>query len=85
MNWDSAFTVCNLLGDGWRLPNRLELHLLYKNKDKIGGFVHIFYWSSSLSTNNYDFDEAWSQNFISRFQSTYLKEANCHVRAVRTF
>lgn len=27
------------LGDGWRLPTKDELNVLYENKDKIGGFA----------------------------------------------
>ncbi len=36
MNWDDAKEACENLGDGWRLPTKDELNILYKNKDKIG-------------------------------------------------
>jgi len=44
------------LGDGWRIPTLEELKLMYKNKDKIGGFCTKaasgsdapgWYWSST--------------------------------------
>ena len=36
MKWDEAKKACENLGDGWRLPTKDELNILYKNKDKIG-------------------------------------------------
>ena len=36
MNWDDAMKACADLGDGWRLPTKDELNILYKNKYKIG-------------------------------------------------
>jgi len=47
MTLDDAKNACRQLGNGWRLPNKNELHLLYKNKDKIGGFYPEWYISSS--------------------------------------
>ena len=48
MNWDDAKAACAKLGEGWRLPTKDELNLLYQNKDKIGGFsAAVSYWSST--------------------------------------
>jgi len=47
MNWDDAMKACASLGDGWRLPTKDELNILYQNKDKIGGFDNNYYWSST--------------------------------------
>ena len=46
---------------GWRMPTTDELDVLYRNKDKIGGFSPRFYWSSSeyshYSANNQYFGD----------------------------
>jgi len=47
MTWRDAKIACAKLGNGWRLPNKDELNILYKNKDKIGGFANSSYWSST--------------------------------------
>jgi hypothetical protein len=77
--WKDANYVCALLGDGWRLPTREELHLMYLNKNEIGGFAEACYWSSS-EFNNYN---AWYQNFFNGNQNFYYKYYTYYVRAVR--
>ena len=50
MTWEDAKKACAALGDGWRLPTKDELNILYENKDKIGGLIHQLrspYWSST--------------------------------------
>ena len=83
MNWEDAMKACADLGDGWRLPNREELNVLYENKDKIGGFGDYGYWSSS----EYDNDDAWGQDFLDGNQDPYSgyggKMFYLYVRAVR--
>ena len=32
MTWDEAKKACKNLGDGWRLPRKHELEILYKNR-----------------------------------------------------
>lgn len=78
-NWKDAKKVCEDLGDGWRLPTREELHLMWVNKDSIGSFAAAYYWSSSESSYNY----AWNQYFVSGSQSTSYKYLTTYVRAVR--
>ena len=57
MNWDDAYKACSNLGNGWRLPNRNEIEVLYNNMEKID-CMQINYWSS------YTLDRsAWFQNF----------------------
>ena len=51
MNWVDAKRACAALGKGWRLPTKEELNILYQNKDKIGGFAVIIYWSSTEIDN----------------------------------
>lgn len=80
MNWHEAIKACNDLGEGWRLPNKEELNLLYKNRDKISGLKISNYWSSSenLITNL-----AWLQNLFTGYQGEGGKDFSCHIRAVR--
>ena len=78
-NWEDAKKVCEDLGDGWRLPTREELHLMWLNKDSIGGFAAAFYWSSS-EFNSFG---AWHQYFYNGYQNCYYKFNANYVRAVR--
>ena len=78
-NWESAKKVCKNLGDGWRLPTKEELHLMWLNRDNIGGFAAAYYWSSSEFGNN----SAWFQDFLFGYQSTSHKVNPGYVRAVR--
>ena len=61
MRYVDAIKECEVLGDGWRLPTKTELNILYKNQDKIGGFVHFVYWSSSPLKD--DGRYRWRQEF----------------------
>ena len=79
MNWDDAMKACADLGDGWRLPTRLELLLMYNNQDELGGFAGNYYWSST-EDNGYD---AWWQSFFNGDQVQDTKGYNFYVRAVR--
>ena len=47
MEWDDAKKACAALGEGWRLPTKNELNILFENKDEIGGLDQMFYVSSS--------------------------------------
>ena len=81
MEWKEAKKACENLGDGWRLPTKYELNLLYENKDKIGGFAISKYWSSTEEDN----DTAWYQSFTSGGQYANDKNLEFFVRAVRGF
>ena len=78
-NWKDAKKICEKLGDGWRLPTREELHLMWLNRDNIGGFVAAYSWSSS----EFNIPNAWFQYFYSGNQSNYYKNDANYVRAVR--
>ena len=86
-NWDSAIQRCKSMNYGgftnWRLPDRNELDLMYKNlKQKyLGGFEIDWYWSSSQASNT----SAWSQNFNNGGQNESSKSPTNRVRAVRAF
>ena len=79
MNWDAAMKACADLRDGWRLPTRLELLLMYNKQDEIGGFADNYYWSSTESV----FYNAWEQNFNYDNQNNTNKNGFNYVRAIR--
>ena len=81
MKWMDAIKACENLGDGWRLPTKDELNILYENKDKIGGFAYYGYWSST-EDDNYN---AWFQSFYDGYQDNSNKYLTSYVRAVRAF
>ncbi len=78
-NWEDAKKVCADLGNGWRLPTREELHLMWVNRESIGNFAVAYYWSSS----EYDNGFAWGQSFGNGGQYNYDKLTTDYVRAVR--
>ena len=86
MSWNEAKKACADLGDGWRLPTKEELNILYQNKDKIGGFADMFYWSSTSSAGGEtEYGYAWLQSLHSGEQGGIPKGALCYIRAVRDF
>jgi hypothetical protein len=80
MKWDDANKACADLGIGWRLPTKNELHQMYLNQDKFGGFHHSSYWSST----EVDYNNAWRKggNGIDLYNN---KGYSVGVRAVRTY
>jgi hypothetical protein len=48
LNLEDAKKACRALGKGWRLPTYAEMNILFKNRDKIGGFEENMYWTSSV-------------------------------------
>ena len=81
MSWEFAKMACKNLGDGWRLPTKDELNVLYENKEKIGGFAYNAYWSSTEFENR----DAWYKDVTSGRQDYFNKNFNFGVRAVRAF
>lgn len=83
MGWDEAIIACAKLGDGWRLPTKDELNILYKNKNKIGGFSRDrdSYWSSTVE----DYDSQWTQGFRTGYEGADGKDFDANVLAVRAF
>lgn len=79
--WNDAVKSCAALGNGWRLPTKDELNLLYINRDKIGRFANNDYWSSTEEGS----DNAWRQYFNGGSQALLFKRNGfANVRAVRT-
>ena len=81
MDWYEAKKVCENLGGGWRLPTKDELNILYHNKDKIGGYTLVNYWSSAVG----DSYTSWIQNFDNGSQVGNVNSDTNSVRTVRTF
>ena len=81
-SWNDAIAACEALGDGWHLPTKEELNLLFSNKEKIDGFKEGGYWSCS----EYSTPHAWFQRWYSGYpgsQGYYNKAGAFYVRAVR--
>ena len=78
-NFKETADACKLLGEGWRLPTRVELLLMYENKDEIKGFADDNYWSSTEVGNGL----AWCQSFGAGDHYFSNKLYGNSVRAVR--
>ena len=65
MTWYEALEAVKLLGNGWRLPTKDELNLMYINKDAIGNFRSDYYYTSSVSKDPYgsEIPNVWAQSF----------------------
>lgn len=80
-NWNDAVNACNSMGDGWRLPTKEELQVMYKEihqKGK-GDFDPEWYWSSSENGD----DDAWYVAFENGFSGSNGKSLQNQVRPVR--
>jgi hypothetical protein len=90
-NTDFAARVCadyyNTVGGvtyygDWYLPSKYELTLLYAQKDVVGGFASVVYWSSTEASA----DHAWGIMFGSSSTSYgFNKYGANRVRAIRAF
>ena len=78
---DYSVTVDGVTYGDWYLPSEYELHLLYNQKNAVGGFDNVSYWSSTES----DVDVAWGQSFYDSYQGGYFKLYIYRVRAIRAF
>jgi hypothetical protein len=79
LNYTDAKDGCKDLGEGWRLPTKDELNILYINKNELGNFTDNNYWS--ISTNNGS--GAWSQNFSTSFQNLILISYSYNARCIK--
>jgi hypothetical protein len=84
MNWKVANQACAKLGNGWRLPTKDELNLIYQNKDIIGGFEkrYRYYWTSEEV--GYGVPNAWLQSFEDGNQFGMAQSKKNNVRAVKS-
>ncbi len=66
----------------WYLPSKLELYLLYQQRETVGGFIHTNYWSST----EYKTNSVWVGNFGDGLQRVSNSESYANaVRAIRAF
>jgi hypothetical protein len=79
MTWEEAKKACESLGDGWRLPTKDELNILYLNKKNFNGIVDNSYWSSTKIGNFVDI-----VSFIDGRSSSNGSSYGWVVRAIRT-
>lgn len=83
---NAAFLCDTLCLNGfidWFLPSLEELHLLYTNREAIGGFSDAVYWSSSENAINDQY--AWIIDFTNEKEDNEVKNTKCCIRAVRYF
>jgi len=84
MDWNQAKQFCTQMGEGWRLPDKEEMQLIFSEmllKDK-GKFKHDRYWSAT----EIDMDNALVFLFYpetTHYYGDYPKEFLYWVRAVR--
>jgi hypothetical protein len=83
MNWSIAKNACKDLGNGWRLPTKSELELIYKelHLSGKGNFQLNYYWSSS----EHDEYSSWKFGFHEGKANKFMKGVPSFVRAVRSF
>lgn len=85
LNWETANKVCAAYTTGafndWRLPNKVELSMMYLSRQYLGSYIKGPYWSSTEENRN----NAWIQNFTNGYQSKANKSTKYAVRAVQSF
>jgi len=85
-DWNSAKSACIGLGNGWRLPTKDELYILYQNKNIIRNFSKYGYWSSTEGIMNGNNGVAYYQDFTLGSTKPILenKLSTWGVRAVKS-
>ena len=83
ITWEEANYFCKTLPDGWRLPTKEELNLLYQNRDKLRFFFSLdwyTYWSSTKGI----YSKAWRLNSKGIVYDKFDNEEKANARVVRT-
>ena len=84
----NAAKLVDALTDGgysdWYLPSKDELNKLYLNRNLVGNFIDVNYWSSS-EWSPWNSTHAWYQSFSDGSQNGDDKNAQKGIRAIRTF
>ncbi len=87
LNLEDAKKACQALGKGWRLPTYAEMNIIFKNRDKIGGFEENMYWTSSVLNSNLGVSfKFWysSKNSKLGHKGSSQKSFLLYVRAVKS-
>jgi hypothetical protein len=88
MPWDYAMKACKILnsrkdlhklGDGWMLPTKEELDLMYRKKEYLGILPLHGYWSC----DEYDAYSAYYQYFFTGVQYVFEKRMPSFARPIR--
>lgn len=77
-NWEDAMKVCANLGDGWRLPTKDELIMLYTDLQYLDDYT--YYWSSTEGI----YDSAWCLLTRDGSMTPTPKQNTLRVRPVRS-
>ncbi len=84
-DWEEAMQFCKACREGgyadWRLPDEVELDLLYRQKEVVGGFERFSYWSATEYAEHF----AFFQHFLTGERDNDFKDNTCYVRAIRSF
>ena len=79
LSWSDAQKAVKSLGEGWRLPGRVELDDLFKIRKQIK--ANQFYWSSVSDETGM---LAWGRNFAISSRKGFSSKSNfAYVRAIR--
>ena len=86
MKWKDALKACENLGNGWRLPTKEELTLLFENKEIVGNFGDRTYWSSTKNKALFGllFSNAYYVNFKHGTCFDISQDEEYYVRPVKT-
>lgn len=84
LKWDEAKSICEHMGNGWRLPTKDELNMIYQNRNKFS-FLEKYatYWTSTEYISEYVKNSVWTQDFVDGFQGVFSKSVTKRARAVR--
>ena len=82
MDLQQANHGCKELENGWRLPSKVELELMYKNLhlNGLGSFQSNFYWTCTEGRNEF----YWVLDFNSGVFAMTTELGMLNTRAVRT-
>jgi hypothetical protein len=69
MDWDDAIIACKDLGEGWRLPTKQEILMIYQNRIEISYYPDEYYWSAN--THGIEPDWVYYQYFQDEIPDPY--------------
>lgn len=80
-NWQGALETCRFLGNGWRLPNEVELKAIQKQLflEGAGSFSETWYWTDKEESSNI----AWAMHLRAGNSVRNPKDYQFKVRPVR--
>jgi hypothetical protein len=79
LNWVDARNACNRLGDGWNLPSKEQLKIIYDNRLKLTNFSLGCYFSATKNEDNMP----WTHDFLWGSQIPKDQKNKFYIRAIR--